>query len=276
MNTSEKKRILITVKTYPTLSKKYGETVCTAGIQEDGTWVRLYPVPFRRLGQQEQYSKFDWIECGLSRHSRDPRPESFRPINEVDLQSVSHIGTSNNWRERRRIILENAPVYDRLDDLISGAKKNIVSLATFKPTRLLDFVHEDEEREWDPKRLQQMRPHHDQLEMFSDNEWRRTFKIIPKLPYSFSYRFEDSTGRTSKLQILDWEIGALYWNCLRQSQYSEPEALEKVTRKYFSEFREKDLHFFVGTTQRWHNVALNPWVIVGVFPIPYDAQGRLL
>ena len=47
MTTMEKQRILVTVKTYPTLSRKYGETVCTAGIREDGTWVRIYPVPFR-------------------------------------------------------------------------------------------------------------------------------------------------------------------------------------------------------------------------------------
>ena len=141
--------------------------------------------PFRRLSQEEQYRKFDWIECKLSRHSSDPRPESFRPINESDLQSVGHIDTSNNWSERRRVILQNAPVYDKLDDLIRGAKNNHVSLATFKPTRLLDFVHEDEEREWNPKRLQQMQQHYAQFDLFSDNEWRRTFKIIPKLPYSF-------------------------------------------------------------------------------------------
>ena len=35
MTTMEKQRILVTVKTYPTLSRKYGETVCTAGIRED-------------------------------------------------------------------------------------------------------------------------------------------------------------------------------------------------------------------------------------------------
>ncbi len=33
----EKQRVFITVKTYPTLSRKYGETVCTAGVREDGT-----------------------------------------------------------------------------------------------------------------------------------------------------------------------------------------------------------------------------------------------
>ena len=48
----EKQRVLITVKTYPTLSRKYGETVCTAGVREDGTWVRIYPVPFRRLNEK--------------------------------------------------------------------------------------------------------------------------------------------------------------------------------------------------------------------------------
>jgi hypothetical protein len=31
----ERKRIYITVKTYPTLSEKYDELVCTAGICED-------------------------------------------------------------------------------------------------------------------------------------------------------------------------------------------------------------------------------------------------
>ena len=38
-------KVLITVKTYPTLSAKYDELVCTAGFREDGTWIRIYPVP---------------------------------------------------------------------------------------------------------------------------------------------------------------------------------------------------------------------------------------
>jgi len=35
----ERKRVYITVKTYPTLSEKYDELVCTAGISEDGSWI---------------------------------------------------------------------------------------------------------------------------------------------------------------------------------------------------------------------------------------------
>ncbi|MDF1814754.1 MAG: hypothetical protein P1V20_21290, partial [Verrucomicrobiales bacterium] len=44
-----KERILITVKTYPTLSTKYAELVCTAGVNENGEWRRIYPIQFRQL-----------------------------------------------------------------------------------------------------------------------------------------------------------------------------------------------------------------------------------
>jgi hypothetical protein len=271
-----KERVLITVKTYPTLSRKYGETVCTAGVREDGTWVRIYPVPFRRLEEAEQYRKFDWLDCRLVRNASDPRPETFRPVDESELQPVGHIDTASNWRERRRILLGTATVYNRLDELIVGAKANRMSLAVFKPSRVTDFISEQETREWDPGKVREMRELTKQFELFSDNSWRETFKIIPKLPYSFSYRFEDAVGKTSELQVLDWEAGALYWNCLRSVDGDELKALAKVRQKYLDEFLQKDLHFFLGTTQQFHFVAPNPWVIIGVFPIPHEKQLGLL
>jgi hypothetical protein len=267
-----KERVLITVKTYPTLSRKYGETVCTAGVREDGTWVRIYPVPFRRLDENEQYSKFDWLECRLVRNPSDPRPETFRPVDENELQPVDHIDTADKWRERRRILLKNARVYNRLDELIAGAKANHVSLAVFKPARVTDFVWEEEAREWNPDKLREMREITSQFDLFADNSWRTTFQVIPKLPYSFSYRFEDAAGKSSEMQVLDWEAGALYWNCLRSSDGNELEALEKVRQKYFDTFLRTDLHFFLGTTQQFHFVAPNPWVIIGAFPIPHEHQ----
>ena len=85
-----------------------------------------------------------------------------------------------------------------------------------------------------------------------------------------------ATGRQSTLQILDWEIGALYWNCLRMANGDEAQALAKVREKYFDTFVKTDLHFFLGTTQQWHAVAPNPWVIIGVFPVPHDDRLSLL
>ena len=271
-----RKRILITVKTYPTLSRKYGETVCTAGVCEDGSWVRIYPVPFRRLDEDEQYKKYDWIECDLRKSTSDPRPETYHPKDLKQIQTVAHVDTRDNWRERRRILLDTAQVHTRLQTLIDGAKEDGLSLAVFRPTRIKGFIWEAEEREWDSAKLEQMRNQTNQNELFADEAWRQTFKVIPKLPFSFSYQFEDYEGRASELQILDWEIGALFWNCLKSCDGDEPAALEKVKAKYMGQFCQKDLHFFLGTTQQFHFVAPNPWVIIGVMPIPHQTQMELL
>jgi len=268
----EKQRVLITVKTYPTLSRRYGETVCTAGVRKDGTWVRIYPVPFRRLNETQQYKKFDWLDVRLVRNTTDPRPETYRPFDPADFEKpVGHMDTADTWRERRKLLLKTAHVYDRLDTLITEAKANQTSLAVFKPTRILDFVVEEDTREWDIDKVREMREAYRQQELFEDNAWRKTFSIIPKLPYNFSFKFEDAGGRQSELQILDWEIGALYWKCLRNTG-AESEALVKVRQKYMDEFLQKDLHFFLGTTQQFHFIAPNPWVIIGVLPIPHERQ----
>lgn len=55
----KKEKIFITVKTYPSISASYGELVCTAGIREDGSWIRIYPVPFRTLETWRQYKNIN-------------------------------------------------------------------------------------------------------------------------------------------------------------------------------------------------------------------------
>jgi hypothetical protein len=133
-------RVLIAVKTYPTLSTKYDELVCTAGFLEDGSWVRVYPIPFRKLDYDKRYSKYDWVEIDLIKNNSDFRPESRKPRSiETAFNVVEHVDTKNSWQERKDIVLKN--VYTNLPKLIAEAKnkKIATSLATFKPTKLLDF-----------------------------------------------------------------------------------------------------------------------------------------
>ena len=269
-----KERVLITVKTYPTLSKKYGETVCTAGVRPDGSWIRIYPVPFRRLDEEEQYKKFDWIETEFIRGTTDFRPETRHPADIAKMVPIGHVGTDDSWRTRRELILNKAKVYDKLEPLLVGAKENRLSLAVFKPAKIRDFIWEDDERDWKPEKVAQMREQSKQTQMFAEDSWRETFKLIPKLPYAFSYQIEDADGRKSTMQVLDWECGQLYWNCLRRHQ-DESVALEKVRSKYLDEFGKRDLHFFLGTTQQFHGFAPNPWVVVGVFAPPFQDQFEL-
>jgi hypothetical protein len=221
------------------------------------------------------YHKYDWLECDLVKSRTDPRPESRHPVDSKQLEPVGHMGTDGHWRERRNLLLNKATVHTRLQALIDGAKANTLSLTVFKPAKVLDFVWEEETREWDAAKLAEMRNQTNQGELFAEETWRKTFQVIPKLPYSFSYRFVDADGRKSEMQVLDWEAGALFWNCLRRHG-EEKTALEKVKAKYFNEFSRADLHFFLGTTQQFHFVAPNPWVIIGVFPMPYEKQMDLL
>ncbi len=265
-------KVLITVKTYPTLSAKYDELVCTAGFREDGTWIRIYPVPFRKKAYHEQYKKYDWIEVDLVKNDGDFRPESYRPYShDSDIKIVGHIDTEENWEERKNICL--GKIYYNLAELIAEAKdKNVgTSLAVFKPTEILDFTAEPTEKDWDKDKLAKLR----QLNLF-ETSTEGKFEVVKKLPYKFSYVFRDNQGKKSQLMIEDWETGQLYWNCLARHDSDEEKAIADVRKKYLDDFaKTKDLHFFLGTTQQYHNVAPNPFIIIGTFHPKKEIQPRL-
>lgn len=263
-------KVLITVKTYPTISGKYDELVCTAGFLEDGTWIRIYPVPFRKRAYAEQYKKYDWIELDLVKNTKDFRPESFRPKTiDTEINVVGHIDTAGNWEERKKYCL--GKVYDNLSELIAEAKNKKIgtSLAVFKPTEILDFYAEPVEREWSAKQKAALA----QQNLFEDKD---KFEVVRKLPYRFKFRYKDNEGRESNMMIEDWETGQLFWNCLARHEGNEQKAIEDVRKKYFDDFaKTKDLYFYLGTTQRNHYVSHNPFMIIGTFHPKKETQMKL-
>lgn len=84
----------------------------------------------------------------------------------------------------------------------------------------------------------------------------------------------DSSGKLSTMMIADWEIGMLYFNCLKRADGDEIQAIAKVREKYLDYFKSRDLHFFLGTTKKYHSVAPNPFIIIGLFypPIPSPSE----
>lgn len=272
-----KERILIAVKTYPTLSKSHTETACTAGFREDGSWVRLYPVPFRLLDGDKQYEKYQWVEVDTAVNSKDPRPESRKVINIDDIILYNKIDTGRNrdWAERRRLVLSKNKIYTNKEEIITKAHADELSLVIFKPSKILDFVVESADPDWPQDKLDGILNDMKQGDLFAEQS-EEDFKLVRKLPYKFSYRFEDDVGKESTLMIEDWEIGQLYWNCHRE--YGQEQALEKVRQKYMDDFaRTKDLYLFLGTTYLHHvRRARNPFVIIGTFHPPYTTQPSFL
>ncbi|WP_256011761.1 hypothetical protein [Desertivirga xinjiangensis] len=255
-------KVLIAVKTYPTLSTKYDELVCTAEFREDGTWIRIYPVSFRKKSYDQQYKKYDWIELDLVKNTSDFRPESYRPYShDAEIKILDHIDTEANWTERKKFVL--GKIYYNLTELIAEAKdKNVrTSLAVFKPTIVKDFKIEEVDREWDKDKLAKLR----QMNIFQTADESK-FEVVRKLPYKFSYVIEDNQGRESTMMIEDWEIGQLFWRCLAKYEGDESRACEDVRKKYMEDFAgTKDLHLFLGTTQIHHHVSHNPFMIIGTF-----------
>jgi len=270
----EKRKIFITAKTYPTLSKKYDEIVCTAGILDDGSWVRIYPLPFRKLDYENRYRKYQWIEIQLEKNTSDPRPESYKVCDIAQLKLIGEpVGTIMGWAERKRIVFDQNPIYTDLTGLIEQAQRNELSLATFKPEKIIEVVITETEREWSNEKLTLLKAKAKQLSLFqTEEEVRREFSIVDKVPYNFFYRFRDKKGREAKLIIEDWEIGMLYWNCLKNSGGDEQEAVSKVKEKYFDLFSKRDIYLFLGTTKQFHGWAKNPFVIIGVFYPPHEPQ----
>jgi hypothetical protein len=265
--TPEGKRIFIVVKTYPTISKEYAELVCTAGVLEDGSWIRLYPVPFRKLDIEQKYPKYTWIDVEAVRNTADFRPETYRP--NLATLSVGARASKIDWDERRRIIFNNKKIFTNIQEMNDKAKSEDMSLAVFKPTKLLDFVVEPTERDWNPDKLTILRNLSQQMSLFqTPEEIEQEFRVVPKVPYKFSYRFEDNSGNQYEPMIEDWEIGMLYFNCLKRAKGDEKAATAKVREKYYDEFAKSDLHFFMGTIKAYHKVSQNPFIIVGVFHPP--------
>jgi len=270
-------RILITVKAYPKPSHKYSELVCTAGLLEGEKWVRIYPVLFRFLMDNDKYPKYSWINLDIVRSDVDFRPESYKPKLGLDEKFILErtLGTKNSWAARRQFILND--VFYSMKELLQLAHgEGKKSLATVKPKEILGFYIEETDREWKESwQNTTIQAGFSDLGSNGDAEER---ELIRKVPYNYYYRFiTEGDDNPRRLKIEDWEIGALFWNCLKITRGDEKAANDLVKKKYFDEFvNKKDLHFFLGTTLEFHRRrTVNPFMIIGVFYPPITKQTQM-
>jgi hypothetical protein len=273
----EDARVLVTVKTYPQPSGKYGELVCTAGLLDGEKWVRIYPVPLNWLRVESRIPKYSWIRLDLRRRTKDFRPESYSPLRGIEEVFVSdgRLSTSDAWAARREIV--EREVFESMSQLIALAKRRPPkSIATLRPREVVDLVIESATTEWREEWLAQNL----QGDMYSvaDDGTVRRRRLIPKLPYTYSLKLlslGDERPRT--MQVQDWEIGALFWKCVRQTGGDRDSANRMVRDKYLTDLCSKrDLLLFLGTTIANHWPSPNPFLVIGLFYPPRNCQMRLL
>jgi hypothetical protein len=254
-----KKKLLITVKTYPLPSENYQEIVCTAGIDEDGNWHRLYPINFRGLPYDQQFQKWDWIEVDIEKNPKDFRPESYH-LRDMDSK-IEIIGkiSAKEWDIRRKKALHG--LYTDFQALLRDAHDSdkLTSLAVYKPT-CLKASYKKESHDWTDKDLELIQ----QMSLFDAHE----LKPLRRMPFMFRYEFQDEMGKLHRMRINDWEIYSLYWNCYNKYR-DEKVACLKVLEKLNDISKESDLHLFLGTTPGYHARHVpNPFLIIGLFYPP--------
>jgi hypothetical protein len=273
---SKKARILILCKTYPSPSSKYAETSCVAGVDEAGKLIRLFPVPFRFISDEQQFRKWQWITARIEKAKDDLRPESHKIKVDTIECNGNPLPTDDRWAERRRC-LASVPVFSDFAALDAARQSDGVTLGFLRPAKILRLdVTPDEKSDWtdeERKKLVQMQR---QANLFEETD--ATVKTLRKIPYKFHYRYE-CAGLSGAVEyrhkIVDWEAGALYWNVLRKhgSKWEQP-FRDKLERDLPT---NDDLMFLMGTIHRFPD----KWLIVSLIYPPKQQpesarQGSLL
>lgn len=238
----------IIVKAAPRRSQKYGETVCVAGLNADGSWVRLYPVSFVYLNQPQRFSRWDKVTYRWSR-PKDVRSES----RHVDPNSIRITGKL----PRREItpFLNRAIVHSLKEQRSLG-----LSLALIRP-EIIKFWFEKKSDDDVAAQTKTNADLRNQLDLLAP----RDSVPVEVCPYDFKYRYRDGDGPHDGT-CQDWETEATFLR--RRSETSEAQALEWMLNKFGVEYPEKGMALAMGTHRRWPD----QWLINGVIRLNEDKQ----
>lgn len=245
----EDAKVLIMAKTYPTHSREYNELVCTAGLRIDKipfTFIRLYPIPFRQLERESQYSKWQIINVRIRKRDSDHRPESY----EVEPRSIQPTSTiirpNDGWRKRCSYL---KGFFEQTDSctLLRNAKANKTeaqSLALVKPRKIDDVIlgiNPDyrEAREKGTAKEEEV------LTLFG-TEFRQVYPSPVSLKYK--YHCQDADCRSHTQSVIDWEVQAAAYK--RWEDGDPQDALDFVRDRFVDHLKDRDLWFFVGNVHK--------------------------
>lgn len=251
-NKSGETEAIILIKAAPVIGTKHGETVCCAGIDLDGNWLRMYPVSFRVLDDTKKFKRWDKVKFKWRYPANDTRLES----RHVDSQSLDIIG---KMPVKERAAFLGPMIVTSLDE----QRKKGLSLALLKP-RILSFhikKKPQDELDAEQKRIDKF---HSQTDLFIPRP------SVPQhaCPYSFKYKYATDDGtRVGTCQ--DWETEATFFNW--RNLYGETKALSNMQEQFGEKLPERGLCFAMGTHSRWPET----WLINGLIQLRTTEQTGL-
>jgi hypothetical protein len=273
MAVTRTERILILCKTYPSPSGKHTETSCVAGMTQAGEFIRLFPVPFRLIRDDQQFQKWQWISARIQKAKEDHRPESHKIFVDTIALDGKPLSVKKDWAARRSE-LNKLPLFSDFTALEAARETQGGTLALLRPSRIARLeITKVDNPDWTKEELTKLVQQQNQGGLFDDQD-QREIRQLRKLPYSFYYHYEcDVDGETCSYRhkIADWEAGALYWRCVREhgDGWESP-----FRRKLEGDLPAKDLQFLMGTIHRFPD----QWLIISmIYPpkLPASSTGQL-
>ena len=261
--------MLVTVKTSPQPSEKYRDTVCVAGIRVDeghGEWVRLYPIPFRWIGSEQKFRKYDIVELNIRRRTADSRLESFTP----DMDSLVIQERIDKWKDRAPLV--NRVPRTTVCELSRAAaeRHNAPSLGLIDVEDLSAIRHSG----WSDRDRERIAA---AMRMPVEDLFGARLQAPPALTaprFKVSYRFRCTargcTGHNG--QILDWELTELQ----RRFENTVDDELQRAVRHAFVDrmfSNGKQTSFFMGNFE--DPVKRHAFSVLGIYYPDRTAADRL-
>ena len=251
-STSGETEAVVLIKAAPQVGHTHGETVCCAGMDFYGNWLRLYPVSFRLLQEPQKFRRWDKIRFRWRRPKDDRRPESRR----VDQDSIEIIG---QLREKERDSFLAKSVVTSLEAERTAGR----SLALIRP-EFIKFTYDrklQNDLDHEAARFERLR---NQGDMFT----KATTPHRP-CPYRFQYHYRIIDGeRTGTCQ--DWEVEATFFRW--SLKYGEEKTLRLMASRFGEEYPRRGFVLAMGT----HSQYPDRWLINGVLRLDDTPQQALL
>jgi hypothetical protein len=261
-------RVLVTVKAYPGLSVRRGETVCVAGVRVDTEvpeWVRLYPVAYRDLPTPDQFTKYQLVDL-RARKSSDPRPESYAPnLGSLVLREVVATGRDRQWQARWRLLDDLAGATSTCGLLrAQDGRGPKPSLGMIKPIVQDLIIEPNAAFDADKAQLAVLAA--------AEDLFGAAKTVLEPAPFTLIYRYkcaDDPDCRGHRSPLIDWEAGeaARKW---RGDGASDDELPRLLRGKFLDQMcaSDRDTYFFVGNQFAYPR----GFLVLGVFWPPAGSR----
>lgn len=238
-------------------------------MDEDGNLIRLFPVPFRLVSKDQQFKKWQWIKTKLRKAKADRRPESHNILVDT-IEGGDEVSTGREW-EARRALVRKLRLFTSFREIEADQAAKGTSLALLKPARIFKLeIVQLTNPDWTETELAKLIQEQKQGGLFDED--KPAIRTLRKLPYDFYYHYECDTSDgpvKHRHKIVDWEAGALFWNCKQR----HGDNWEKAFREQMeNRLPAADLMFLMGNIHRFQE----QWLIISLIYPPHQQQGSLL